>query len=301
MSDVDPIVSDPGPTDPPADSDTVSQEVIDNVVERWGWTDAEAAPEPAPEPEPAEDLTPPPAPGGPVLAPEGEGESEGASAPSVVRLPDGREFPLALIREWADRVPEPPPVAPPAPAAVQQPFYLPPVSEEDLEQAGPAVRALLIIANAQAQKQRELEEQISTNRQLVETRARQENAQIANAAATSFQRDHNLPDDLMSRIKDTVQVSDVEAFMRTTPDPYKAIEFALTRSYWNDKEARQYEFSRQMEVQQKALDRKRKLAGVGGNSGGSGPRGAEPAIEPGPDGWKKAAIAQVARDMGIQD
>jgi hypothetical protein len=296
---------------PPSEGiyDSLPEDVVKSVLERSGFKDSEAPVEPAspqeeePPVEPQEEVALPEAPGGPLFAPEPEkvtevvaGDPEGS-----VRLPDGRLLPLALVQEWADAqsrppVLPPPPVATPAtplPASGPPPFQLPRITEEDLEMAGPVARALLMVADAQAKQQAQLRDQYSQLAGQVVERQTRDNQEVANAAATQFQREHNLPDDLMTQIRKSVQESDLRAYLERDPNPYKATEYGLQRAYWDSKEARQYEFERQYEARNAATARKRKLAGISG-SGGSGPRGTPPPDEDTAEG-RKAAAVELAR------
>jgi hypothetical protein len=307
MSDVDFTPTDPTPGTEGV-TDFLPDDVVQSVLRQSGFgSDEVADPSSLGQEEQegatseSQDTPPPEAPGG--SSEEVEADEDPADS---VRLPDGRLLPLALVTEWADQQSRPslPPAPPPAelpltggPGPVQGPaFQLPPITAEDLEMAGPVARALLMVANAQAQQQKELREQYSSLASQVSARQQRENAELANSAATSFQRTYNLPDDLMTEVKNGVERSDIEAYLSRKPDAYEAVEYALKRSYNDNPKARQYEFERMSEARQTATTRKRKLAGISG-SGGSGPRGA-PAIDPSnPDALKQAAIEEVRAAM----
>ena len=288
-----------GSAEPEGIYDSLPEDIVKSVLEQSGFQDSEPSEPAGPadssdtlpsEEAPVEPQPIPEAPGGPLFKDE-ETEAE------VITLPDGRVFPLALVQEWADKSATPPaPILPPAPAQPVLPtapstpnLYLPPVTEEDIEMGGPAVKALLIIANRQMQEQAQLKEQLAATQQSLAQQSHRENAEIANSAASSFQSQYNLPDEIMKRVKETVEWHDIQAYIDRDPDPFKATQYALTRSYWNLPEARQYEFERQSANRTAALERKRKLAGISG-SGGSGPRGAPAVDENDPQALKQAAI-----------
>ena len=285
--------------------DGLPEEVVKSVLNQAGFSDTadtisppSSAPVPEEEAATPEPETPPQAPGGPLFRDTEE-------TPDVVTLPDGRQYPIALVEEWANsstRPPSaPPPVSPPPfphpeplipPAALQ----LPTITEEDLIDAGPAVRALLLIANAQAQQMQDIRTQMSSTRDAIDNRTLRDNAEIANSAASNFQTQYNLPEDLMSRIKDTVQTADIESYLSRDYDTYRAVEYALTRSYWNLPEARQFEFERQTANRNAALARKQKLTGVSGSSG-SGPRNTPPPDLDTPEGRHNAAVEMARQAM----
>lgn len=303
MSDITPEVTE-------AVTDGFPDEMVRDVLERAGFKDslpAEEVPDPEGTPAvPAEEeegplvetegeVAPPEAPGGPLFPSEDED-----AAAQVVTLPDGRQLPVALVQEWADKGLTPPAPTPTFPQPSPQPtapaLNLPVVTQEDLEMAGPAVQALLLIVNEQARQQKALQEQLAAQSQLVTQRQQRETAEIANSAASSFKTQFNLPDDLMEKVKNSVEVGDIESYLSRDPDPFKATEYALTRAYWNNPEARQYEFERQTSARAEAQTRKRKLAGVSG-SGGSGPRGAPAVDENDPVAMKQAAVELVRQAM----
>ena len=284
--------------------DSLPEDIVKSVLERSGFQDSQAVEpsEVAPSEEEAEETppveaddegivaAPPSAPGGPLF-------SEDTPNPDVITLPDGRQFPLALVAEWADR-PEAPilqqPVATPStPLPISSPpsntpLQLPQITEEDLEMAGPVGRALLMVASRQAAELAYVRDQVSAAQQAVAANTRRESAEIANSAASNFQSQYNLPVELMEKVKNSAEVSDINRYLERDPDPYKAVDYALTRAYWNLPEARQYEFERQTAGRQEAQSRKRKLAGISG-SGGSGPRGT-PAPDESPEGLRAAAV-----------
>jgi hypothetical protein len=145
----------------------------------------------------------------------------------------------------------------------------------------------------------DMRNQISSTREAIDTRTQRDNSEIANSAASNFQTQYNLPDDLMSKIKTTVQVSDIDSYLQRDFDTYKAVDYALTRSYWNLPEARQFEFERQATNRQEALERKRKLTGISGSSG-SGPRNAPPP-DLDTDEGRHAAAVEMARQAMFGD
>jgi hypothetical protein len=300
-------------------SDSLPQSVVSSILDKWG-SDPELAAaglelgldepgpnSPAPEPE-VETEQPDPTP----VSEEATGEEEEALPvppggpiydrepdPSVT-LPDGRVIPASVVAGWLDSPPPRPPVQPeiiPAHAQAQSPPLppLPQLSEEDLE--SPAVRALLLIANHHQQQLKALETNQQETRVQIEARVQRENTELANSAASSFQRGYNLPDDIMNEVRRNTQANDMQYYLESVqPDPFKAVEFALTRAYWNTPQARTFEFERQSEARTKAQARKQKLAGVSGGSG-SGPRAQEPQYED----WKQAAVAEVAQAMGLSE
>lgn len=309
---------------------TLPEGVVKSVMERWGYPDSEASaepepeleptePSPEPEPEPVEpaptpDTEPVPEqgyitpPGGPVWA-------EDQEQVEYVTLPDGRQIPAAVVAMWADEVVKPsqrqptsaPPTVPqqPQPAPVALP-PLPQVTAEDLEMAGPAVQALLIIANQQAQQIRQFQDSLSTYESQVQDRAYRENAEIANSAATNFQRTYNLPDEIMGAVVRNTQQTDMAWYADQHrndpkgPDPYKAVEHALDRAYWNTPEARVFEFERQASQRGQAQVRKQKLAGIGGSSG-SGPARNQPVYDESTPEGRHAAAVEVARQAMYGD
>lgn len=303
--------------------DNLPESVVSSVLDRWGYREEQppegeadsrlsVAPEPEPEPEPTVEPEPEPTvepepepevqpepdlaavvpPGGPVYADQ---------QPDTIELPDGRRIPVEVVAGWADDYRRPaPPVWQPPPEPQPQPAaqlpQLPQVSPYDLEEAGPAVQALLMIASAQADQLRQMQDRLGQIDTTTTQARHQENLEVANAAATQFQRQYNLPDDLMGRIRGNVQADDVTRALASDPDPYKAAEYALTRSYWDLPEARVYEFERQTAARAAAVTRKQKLAGISGSSG-SGPRNAPPPDLDTPEGRRAAAIAEVAAVM----
>lgn len=300
MSDVDSPFSD------------IPEDIVKSVLERSGFTDtAEAISEPQADPPAAQDEGPsveaedeyvalPTAPGGPLFKDEDSEETPTPEPPdpNIITLPDGRKYPLALVQEWADRQSQAHTIAAPTepPATPTPTFTLPTISEEDLEAAGPVGRALLMIASEQAKRQQQLETQLKETREAADSRAERENAEIANAAASSFQTTYNLPEPLMEQIKKTASVYDIQEYLQRDLNPYKAVEYALTKSFWNLPEARQYEFQRQEEARNQAILRKKKLAGISGASG-SGPRGTPPPDTETPQGRYEAAVELARQAM----
>lgn len=295
--------TDPEPlADPPA---TPDPEPVTPEPPATGEPAAE--PEPQEQPVPAE--TPPPtddeevseipAPGGPIWQPTPEapsGATPDTPLPVATPEPDPVTSRLiaeitALRAEVAATRAQPPQ---PSPTFPQQPV-LPQFTEDDLE--NPAVRALVLIANQQYQQLNGLSQQVAATQQSVTQARHTESAEVANAATTTFARNYNLPEELMSEIRTNVVGHDVTEYMeKVAPDPYKAAEFALTRAYWNTPAARTFEFERQAENRAKTQSRKQKLAGVGGSSG-SAPRTPQAPDTSTAEGRKAAAVAEVTAAM----
>jgi hypothetical protein len=291
-------VPDPGAQPPDAfDFGGIPEDVVSDVLGRWGYTEPEGT-EAAPEQEPPEapaTTDPPAAPAEDDAPPPSPGDTPPAEpAPDVFTLPDGRQVPAAMVAQWLDQQSAPPP---PAPAVDQRGLMLPPVTEEDLEMAGPAVQALLMIVNQQAQEQARIQAQLAAYGQAQQQTVQVESAQIANAAASQFAQQYNLPDHLMTTIRANVVAEDVARELAATHDPYQAVNKALERAYWSTPEARQFDFDRRAQALADADVRKRKLAGV------SGPGGAAPQPsfdESTNEGRKAAAVAAVAQAMGLE-
>lgn len=303
------------PAQPFVDLD-VTEDVIKSILGHAGF-DAETPPEPAtppaapeapeetPEPPAEADPPAPEAPGGPLFPPEVPETPEGgapgtpesdvpqqAADSGVITLPDGRQVPAHLVQAWLDQAAQPTPVAQlPAVAAPQ--FQLPQLTEADLEDAGPAVQALLLIANEQAQQMAALWQQVVAAQQVQQQNAEVESAKVANAAASAFQQAYNMPDELMAQIHANVVADDVTRSLAQTRDPFKAVNYALERAYWVTPEARQFEFERQTAHREQAKTRKQKLAGVAG-PGGAGP--AQPTIDETTVEGRHAAAVQMARE-----
>lgn len=289
---------------PFGDLEGLDEGLVKSVLEQSGFSDtldeikpSGAAEESSQEQESKssqdEELGAPPAPGGPLF--KGDEEEE-----NVVTLSDGTKYPLALVEEWAKQrqapLPPAPTIEPVAEEPVRPQLNLPQLTEEDLEMAGPVGRAALMILHAQAQEMAELKKQVTQAQQIQQSNAEVEAAKVLNAAQSSFKSDYNLPDDLMEKIANSAVAEDVKRHMAQSNDPYEAVRYALTRSYWNLPEARQFEFERQHVAQQQAHVRKQKLAGV---SGGAGPstRGAPVYDESTPEGRHAAAVDLVRQAM----
>ena len=256
-------------------------------------------------PEDDEDLVSPP--GGPIFRDDTPPPS------TVVTLSDGTELTLAEVEALLhsrNLPPAPSPTVPtgqpsqPQPTAEQPPApltpSLPPFTEEDLD--NPAIRAVVMVAARQQEELRALREQQQELASLAAQQRYRENAEITNSAVTAFRTQHNIPEDLMDKI--TKQAADLlpGEFARMTAEgdfnPYQAVTNTLANAYWLIPEARTFEFERQSANRQKALERQRRLNGVGGTSGSA------PRTSPGPDlstpeGRKAAAVAEVAAAMGI--
>ena len=284
-------------------SDNPFSEIPDDIVKSvlnqsgFAWdSDApeqpEVPPEAPPEVEPEEEA--PPAPGGPLFPPEEE-------EPDTVTLPDGRKYPVALVKEWADRSTfgTPPPAVPIPPIVEPQQQYpvLPQLTEEDLEIAGPAVRALLLIATSQQQDLKRLAEEVQGAKRVQEQNAAVEANKVISAATSAFRDAHNISEDLMKRIVNNANQDDVIRHVKSYNDPYEAVKYALTRSYWDLPEARQFEFDRQSNARSAAQARKQRLAGVGGSNGAPSSRGASVFDESTPEGRHQAAIELVRQAM----
>lgn len=176
---------------------------------------------------------------------------------------------------------------------------LPQLSPEDIQD--PATQALVMIAHRQQQEMAQLRQSLASQAQQSAAQQRQETLEIANNVRTSFARQYNLPDTIMDSIDKNVVSHDIAYYMQSVEaDPYKAAEFALTRAYWNTAEARTYEFERQAGNRAKALARKQRLSGVGGGSGSS-PRTPPPPDLSTPEARHKAAVAEAASAMGLND
>lgn len=181
---------------------------------------------------------------------------------------------------------------------------LPNLTEEDLQD--PAVRYMASIAVAQHNKMAEMEALLNQTRAAQQQTQLKETAEVANAASSNFQRQYNLPDELMTRVRANVSEADLSMYLNqgihpqtrqpVAPDGYRAAEAALERAYWNTPEARQFEFERQSTNQAKALSRKQRLAAIGGTSGSS-PRTPPPADISTQEGRRAAAIQEVSRAM----
>jgi len=289
-------------TDTTGAFDEIPDEIVKSVLGQAGFDDT-AAEITTPEPEEVHQETeeepphtPPSAPGGPLFHDEDEGEEQ--EEEGIITFSDGSKYPLAMVEEWKNRantpIPEPITSAPPQ---QQQPYFqLPAVTPEDLEMAGPAVQALLYIANAQQQQLKQLRDDITSAKTIQEQNAETESAKVLNAARSNFQAKYNLPDDLMAKIEAKAESDDVTRHLRQSKDPYAAVDYALERSYWNLPEARQYEFARQHDNRVATQARKQKLAGV---SGGAGPssRGVPPHDETTQEGRHAAAVDFVRQAM----
>lgn len=272
------------PTGPDAPSAPVDPNDNPDFVPPGGaiWQEGESGPDPA---------TPP-------SVPNPENPPTPTTAP-VVRLSDGTELTLsqveAIIRAGANPSNIPPAPAPPNPAPFSGPLF----NEEDLE--NPALRSVIMIAARQAEELKAVREQQEAIARSVRESEYRGNAEIVNSAVTSFRETHNLPEDLMHKVSEKASgllSPHIEQQRRMgTLNPYEAVQNALIDAYWLVPEARQFEFERQAEQRNRALDRQRRLNGVGGSSG-SAPRTAPTHDLSTPEGRHAAAVAEVASAMG---
>lgn len=312
--------------------DAIPDEIIRRGLETWGLGDgtdnpeAETVPAAGDESPPEEEgeeleATPPPSPPGGPLWKEEPDETAPTGTPDVPAPPTPTADPVETLLA---RVATDPSLrdrlvsllgqgqagpAPLAPQPQQSPFAnanLPQFSEDDLE--NPALRAMLLIVNEQQKQLQSFQASQTELRQQVEQRQMLEFSQIANSAASNFQSQYNIPEDLMVRVRDVAGSQNaIAAYMSGTdprsgrpltgqPDPYKAVEAGLEIAYWSLAEARQFEHERQTSAREAARSRKQKLAGVGGSSG-SAPRTTPPPDTSTPQGRIDAAVAEVAAHM----
>jgi len=293
--------------------DALPDQVVASVLDRFGYTEpmADTTVEPEqpgeePEEESEEEEAPSP-PGGPIFTPEEEGDETGpdddtAAAPPAPtetapadplaqllseRLGDERfrDGLLQLLLGQGQPVP-----TQPAPD-----FQLPQISEDDLD--NPAVRASLLILNQQREQIAELQTQFAETRRVAEERNAQELSRVAETAVQAFKSAYNLPDHLIHKIRVAAGPMTMAASQATgSQDPYTVMSKALELAYWNEPEARKFEFERQTDARSKAAARKQKLGGVGGNSG-SAPRNPEPIDTSTREGRFDAAVQEVTAAM----
>jgi len=323
------------PVEPAVDEttyDALPESVVSSVLDRWGYqqqTTEEPAASEQSESEPAatepveagEEDTPAP-PGGPIFdepAADEEADDADQTAPDTSTSPTSPDTPpptptdplTALLTErLADEqfrnsllqlllgpAPSQAPgvgAAPPTPPLAPTPDF-PTITEDDLE--NPAVRASLLILNQQREQISNLEKQFAdTQRQATERNAA-DLARVAESAVHAFQTAHNLPDDLTQKIRAAAGPMTFAASQATnSQDPFTVMDKALELAYWTVPEARKFEFERQSDARTRAMSRRQKLGGVGGNSGSASRTPPPPDLDTS-EGRFDAAVAEVTAAM----
>lgn len=319
--------------------DSLPEEIAENAIAQlgtWGFdhTPAEEDPTPpadegmeeaAPPAPPAaeeedEDDAPPTPPGGPLWR---DDETEPGAVPDVPDTPGPaaqtapQTDPIAAA--VAARAASDPafaaqltqllyPAARPAPDPTPEPqgtaLQLPQFSEEDLE--NPALRALLMISARQQAALQDLRKEFTTTQSQLESEQKRQSGIAADSAVSSFQSEYNLPADLTTRLR-TKAANYVHAALAEVgndpltgqPNQYSVFREALKMAYWNDDEARRFEWHRQTAARETAHTRKQKLAGIGGNSGSSPTRTPAPIDDSTEDGKHRAMVRMAAEAMGL--
>lgn len=303
--------------------DALPESVVASVLDRWGYsqsvptTDSDI-PEPGDdeqseqsvepdEADEAEGETPAP-PGGPIFTdePDAEEDSEPADEPPAppTPTPASPTDPLSqlLTERLADNnfrdqllqllLGQPGQPQPPAPAPESQ---LPQITEEDLE--NPAVRASLLILNQQREQLAALQSRFDEQSKQTSERNAADLSRIAESAVHAFQTTYNLSDELIARIRTAAgPMTAAASQMTNSTDPHTVMGKALELAYWADPETRKFEFDRQASARDKALARRNKLGGVGGNSGSAARTPPPPDLDT-REGRFDAAVAEVTAAM----
>lgn len=283
--------------------------------------------------EPAEDEPLPVPPGGPIFddaassdpAAPATAEPSPPALGSAVTLPNGQVVSPYELQQWAAlnaRIQTDPslrdglsrllnPQAAPVPTPVAQQSNLPPLPQltpDDLED--PAIRGLVMVAGRMQQEIAELRQSHAQTQSQVVQRQYQDAREVTLGAASQFQRTYNLPEEIMTEVRDIASRSnamnlymagvDPQSGRPVQPDPYKAVESALSMAYWNSPRARVFEIERQSAHRAKTSARKTKLGGIGGSSGSAHrqPQLFDTSTE---QGRHQAQVAEVAAAMGIDE
>jgi hypothetical protein len=299
------------------EADPAVPEVLETPETETANVEPDLAPvEPAAEVDLEPDLTEPDdvpvPPGGPVFDVEGAETTAPAPAPSTSLPPEWAQLQARIqtdpqFRQGLADLLNPQPAAP-APAPTSTLPALPRLSEEDLQE--PAVQALLILAEHQRQQIEQVKQQVADTQRQTQVRQYQDTSEIANGAASQFKTTYNLPDEIMSEVRDIAGRSnamhlymagvDPRTGKQVQPDPYKAVESALEMAYWNSPRARVFEIERQTAQRNKTSVRKQKLAGVGGSSG-SASRAPVPFDLKTEKGRHEAMVAEVRASMNADE